>query len=390
MGVVQNRRNIIGDKGVSQAGREEQKSHHQDRPQNQLLLNLMFTRHIDYFTLVNVELPPHAKNKLTGEKMSKKTAIVLAIVVGLAFLCLCGVLFFFFVLGSGSTPNTPTIVPSVPTTAPSTQPQAPTITPSPVLGNSKFDLNGTTMFVSDVSYTIMNGGERGVDILMEPDKYYLLVTILSDEKDLGFIYDQYGNSIILTDPSQNRTIEYDYVYWSSNDTYENIGYAKISFPISEPLTKAVLHFKEGLDIDLTSLLPSSTEIEDPFIDAQQPFTIDGITVEIESLEVFEEYVNPYEGTPIQKENPTDTILVLTVVSSQGDMTYFSTMPPYILIDGNDPDIQYEPVYTIWTTAENTERGELIFIYVVPEYIGTYVIYIPYETLLDLTPMLSGQ
>ncbi len=322
--------------------------------------------------------------------MSKKTAIVLAIVVGLAFLCLCGVLFFFFVLGSGSTPNTPTIVPSVPTTAPSTQPQAPTITPSPVLGNSKFDLNGTTMFVSDVSYTIMNGGERGVDILMEPDKYYLLVTILSDEKDLGFIYDQYGNSIILTDPSQNRTIEYDYVYWSSNDTYENIGYAKISFPISEPLTKAVLHFKEGLDIDLTSLLPSSTEIEDPFIDAQQPFTIDGITVEIESLEVFEEYVNPYEGTPIQKENPTDTILVLTVVSSQGDMTYFSTMPPYILIDGNDPDIQYEPVYTIWTTAENTERGELIFIYVVPEYIGTYVIYIPYETLLDLTPMLSGQ
>lgn len=322
--------------------------------------------------------------------MSKKAVIVLAIVVGSAILCLCGVLFYFFVIGSGSTPNTPTIVPSVPTTAPSTQPPAPTLPTTLVLGDSKFDLNGTTMFVSDVSYTIMNGGERGVDILMEPDRYYLLVTILSDEKDLGFIYKQYGDSIILTDPSQNRTIEYDYVYWSSEDTFENIGYAKISFPISEPLTKAVLHLKDGLDIDLTPLLPSSTEKEDPFIDPQQPYTVDGITVEIESLEVFEEYVSPLDGKQVQKENPTDAILVLTVVSSQSDLTYFSTTPPYILIDGNDPAVQYESVYTIWTTAENTERGELIFIYVVPEYIGTYVVYIPYETLMDLTPMLSGQ
>ena len=314
--------------------------------------------------------------------MSKNAVIVLVSILSLVILCLCGALIFFFFFGGDSTPNTPTMVPS--------QPPAPTILPSLVLGNSKFDLNGTTMFVSDVSYTIMNGGERGVDILMEPDRYYLLVTILSEEKDLSFIYKQYGKSLLLTDPSQSRTLEYDYVYWSSEDTYENIGYAKISFPISEPLTKAVLHLKDGLDIDLTPLLPTSSEIDDPFIDAQQPFTFDGISVEIESLEVFEEYTNPYDGKPIQKENSTDVILVLTVVSPQSDMTYFSTIPPYILIDGNDPNIQYESVYTVWTTAENTERGELIFIYVVPEYIRTYALYIPYETLMDLTPMLSGQ
>lgn len=340
-------------------------------------------------------------------KTSKTVAIVAGVVLVL-FLCACMIVGGLYFLGKDSTP-TPTAVPSQeihptqtiqpnlpvpplapPTIIPPTLAPVPTATEVTTLPfDADINLNGTTLKVFSVVYTTINGGEDSVAYVENPEQVYFLVSLYSADKDLSFFYNNYQDSILLIDPVKNQSVEFDYMNWSLDDTPANNGYLKISFPISEPMTQAVLHITDGVDIDLSPLIPTGTEYQSPWIDVAQPFTLDGVPLQIQSAEIYDEYINPVKDTPVEKDNPTDKIIVLKFTSSQNDLSYLGDSAlPYILVDGTNQYNQYDYDYIAWTTAENTGDGELLYIFIVPQNVGSYVLYIPFDTLIDLTSILT--
>lgn len=340
-------------------------------------------------------------------KISKTVAIV-AVVVFVLSLCACMILGGLYFLGKDSS-TTPTGVPSEqihPTqTRQPNLPMPPLVPPTSILPtlvpvpadagvnllpyDADINLNGTTLKVFDVVYTTINGGEDSVAYTENHGEVYFLVTLFSNDKNMGFFYENYHDSILLIDPVRNQSIEFDYMNWSLDDTPANNGYLKISFVTSEPLTQAVLHITDGVDIDLSPLIPAGAEYQSPWLDTINSFTLDDIPLQVQSAEIYNDYVNPVEGTLVEKDNPTDKVFVLKFTSSQNDLSHLGNLPlPFILVDGTDQNNQYEFNYIAWTTAESTGGGELLYIFLIPENVGSYVLYIPTDALIDLTPVIT--
>ncbi|KKS91838.1 MAG: Protein kinase [Candidatus Collierbacteria bacterium GW2011_GWB1_44_6] len=338
--------------------------------------------------------------------MSKKNIKIVLVVGGvvvIAVLCVCFLVGALLLLGNNNppSPEPTTQTQPLPLQAPSLLPPTPvpasTLAPPPtdtavniLPSDAEINLNGKTLAVYSVIYSDINGGEDSVSMVTNPDQHYVLVTLYSNDKDMGFFYQNYSDSVLLIDPVSNESYEFDYMNWSLDDSPSNSGYIKISFPVSNPFSQAVLHIADGVEIDLTPLLPVGSEFQNPWIAVELPFIFDNIPLQVKSAEVFDSYFNPVEQTMVEKVNPTDKIFVLTFTSSQTDLSYFGSVLPFILVDGTNQWNQYGSDYYAWTTAGSIGDGELLYIFVIPENTGSYVLYLPYYTLIDLTPIISVQ
>lgn len=270
-----------------------------------------------------------------------------------------------------------------PTVAPPTSTQAPKILSS----DSEFVLDNISLKVYGVTYSLINGGQSRVGIITRPDQVYFLVTLYSNEKDLGSIYKNYGKTIALIYPDTNTSYPFDYMHWSQANSPTNSGYIKISFPISTLPTKAILHITDGVDIDITNMIPT-TKGNNPWISATKPFMFDGVQLKINSVHVVDNFYRASDNSLVEKKNSKDRFLVIKFVSPTKDLSVFEKILPFVLVDGTNIGYQYDIAHMEWTTELSKGDGTLTFVYEIPKDTSSYFIYIPYETLIDLTPLFK--
>lgn len=335
--------------------------------------------------------------------MSKTTQTVLVVigVLVVLVLCACAILMGFYILGSNSQ-ETATSVPStqpVPTGIPTLQPTVqalPTVEPTSIVTqtsylpyDSELNFDGKVLKIMSVVYSPINGGEEGVSI-SGPDQNFCVITLYSADKDLGFFYPAYKDTISLIDPSNNQSFDFDYMNWSLDDSPTNSGYLKISFAMSAPLTQAVLHVKDGMDVDLTPLLPANQEVQNPWIDVSQPFDFAGTQLQIQSINLYDNYKNPVTGEYVEKNNDSDKILTVELSSPQNDLSYMKEAAQFIVVDGSNTENQYPYNYLAWTIPGGNSNGGLIYIFVIPSNTNSLLLYVPFDTMIDLTPMVTNK
>lgn len=338
--------------------------------------------------------------------MSKTVKIILVVaVLGIVIItCLCLILGGFIALNTLSSTSTPIPLPAailntptprpVPTTAaptvqptelPSPEPGLPP-TPTPLPADASFELDGVSLKVFSVQYSLINGGEDTANIVTNPDEFLVLVTLGSNNKELGFVYDNYDATTRLVDLVDQTSIEPDWLNWSGVDSPVNSGYVKISFPVKAAPKKAAIYFNDEVGVDITSMLPASDKPVDPWVDIKKKFEVGGIDLKVQSAILANSYTK-LNGEAIKKDNPSDKILIVKLTSSVSDLSGLKDFDP-IIIDGDNHDNSYYYAYVSWTTAENQGQGDIEFSYDLPSTVKNYIFYIPYDNLIDLTSIVK--
>lgn len=338
--------------------------------------------------------------------MSKNMKIILVVAVsGIGIVaCLCLILGGFIALNTLSSTSTPisqpttilnaaTPQPSIskptaiaqPTELPSPEPDLPS-TPTPLPADASFELDGVSLKVYSVQYSLINGGEDGVNIVTNPDEFLVLITLGSNTKELGFIYDNYFDSTRLIDLVNQNEIDPDWQNWSGEESFVNSGYVKISFPVDAAPEKAAIYFTDELGIDITSMLPASDKPVDPWIDVKKKFDVDRTDMKIQSAFITKDHT-AQDGEKIQKEESSNKIMVIDLTSSQTDLTGLRDWDP-ILVDGDNQENQYYLSYTTWTTGDHQGQGGFELVYEVPPDLENVLLYIPYENLIDFTSIVK--
>ncbi|MHC1782720.1 MAG: SPOR domain-containing protein [Anaerolineaceae bacterium] len=338
--------------------------------------------------------------------MSKTVKIILIVaVLGIMILiCLCLLLGGVITLGTFLNTSTPTAAPMVtlptvlpPTAVPPTAVQstavpatpAPTVepaTPAPLSPDAGFVLEGVNLKIFSVRYTSINGGEDWVFSMSGKDKFMFLVTLDSNEKELGFIYDNYFDTIQLVDTVSGESTLADSLTWSGEDSQTNSGYVKISFPVTKVPEKPAIYFNDEIGVDLTPLLPASIAVEDPWSDIKKKFDVYGNDLKVQSVILTSNYT-ALDGHKFEIEEKGNKILIVKFISSKTDLSGVEDWNPMI-IDPNNPENQYGWGYWSWDSTDS--QGTIEFSYEVPGDFESPVLYIPYDNLMNLTPLVKKE
>jgi hypothetical protein len=344
--------------------------------------------------------------------MSKTVKIILIVaVLGIMILiCLCLLLGGVITLSTYFQTSTPTtapvvIVPTVivpttavpptavpptvaPTAAATATPAATAVpaTPTPLSPDAGFVLDGVNLKVMDVRYMLINGGESGVNYLSRDDGFLYVITLDSNTKDLGFVYDNYVKTIRLVDTVSGDFFETDWMYWSDDDSQSNSGYVKLSFPVKKVLEKPAIYFNDETGVDLTPILPKTSEVEDPWLDIKKKFDVYGNDLKVQSVILTLNYTSPDEHKFVIEQSG-NKVLVVKFVSSHGDLSGVQDWDP-IIIDPDNPQNQYYYGYESWTNDSSRSQGSIEYSYEVPGDMARFILYVPFENLIDLTSVVK--
>jgi hypothetical protein len=333
--------------------------------------------------------------------MSKTVKIILIIVVIgiLGIVCLCLALGGLAALGSFLATSTPTPLPPTftpipptavpPTAVPAVIPTSGQAGPAPVNlapADQSFVLDGVEMNVNSVRYSLINGGESAANFISPNDGFLVVVTLASNTKALDFFYDNYIDTMKLVDLDTGQGVEADWVNWSSEDSVTNSGYIKISFPVQSVPARPALYFTDEKGVDLSSLLPGSAEVENPWWDVKQKFEVTGMDVRVQSAVMASSYTAP-DGKKYQKKDPNNKVLTIRFVSSFKDLSGLSEWYP-LMLKADDLENPYDSVYASWTNESNTGQGFIEISYEVPADMDTFILYLPYDNLMDLSGIIK--
>ncbi len=240
----------------------------------------------------------------------------------------------------------------------------------------------------EVRYSLINGGEDGAGFIDPEDGFLLVVAISSNEKELGFIYDNYRPTTRLVDTVRGQTYEPNWNNWSTSGSPTNSGYYLVSFPMREPPEVAVFFFNDQTAIDLTPILPELREVKDPWLSAGQTLEVSGMDLRLQSAMLVSNHT-AQDGTPVEKMEPGNKLLVVRFTSSFGDLTGASEWSP-VLTDRNDFENTIYYSYMTWSTGGNTGNGRLEYIFEVPPKWNDFVLYLPYENLMDIYEFVKNR
>lgn len=326
-----------------------------------------------------------------------KIILIVAAVLILMGICLCvlttgGI----FTLGAFLPTSTPTMVPPRPVQPTSTQAaSAPTIPAGdeekpgyPVLlePGEGFTLDGVKMKVIDVRYALINGGESAAYYVSGDEGFLVVVTIASETKELGFLYDNYQDYIRLVDLDTDESVDFDWAYWSGNESSTSNGYFRLSFPVNGTANRAALYMNDQVGIDITSMLPRNGEVDNPWLDYKSVFTINGIDLRVQSVLLVSNYTPP-TGDVFRKHVLDNKIAVVKFTSPREDLSGLGDWDP-LLINPLDFEFPYESGYIAWTTDTDKRSGVMEIAYEVQPETSDFVLYIPFDTLIDLTPIVQ--